>query len=442
MLPIRFACSGLAFRLFGLTLLLLLGGMVLGPAGAGPLEPFGVDDLRAMISKRGPLPDTTGAALVDYRRKLRKASEGLPSLGEVSRVLMLSEWSALDSGLDTARVASDEVKKIVKEGDEAFKRGVQQLMAKAQDEVERIDINNAVVNEIKRELHSQLLDRLEKRLRFYLTEGRAVDRIAASNLLGDTMSNSRRQDISIYHDPDTGASVPEVMRNKRSDVRESSQGLRDHLRALSSNLTTLTEHPDPQVRAAALNALGELVSDPTYLVGVVKPLLTSPQMDVLTRRTAAEALGRFLEVLSTPDVDKSRPEPYLTAVRHILPVAASGLTDDDVRVRRASLETCARAAMIFDTLAGDAWTVSERRAMLQPATVVAEEVLPKINAAARDRVPEMRVAACRVLETMVLAMQKLRTNKGEILPLPEPGPGDRNGKEREKYKKKASVPSS
>jgi hypothetical protein len=100
--------------------------------------------------------------------------------------------------------------------------------------------------------------------------------------------------------------------------------------------------------------------------------------------------------------------------------------------------------VIFDALAGDAWAVSERRAALQPATAIAEEILPKINAAARDREPQLRVAACRVLETLVLAMQKLRASREEPLPLPEPGPGKpstppSNGRER--YKKKVSLPS-
>jgi HEAT repeat protein len=439
MLPIRFACTGLARRLLGLTLLLVLGGAFLTPAGAVPLQQQGVEEFRTMIDpKREPEPEPTGTSLTNYRRRLRQAAKDLPSLGEVSRVLLLSEWSSAEFDMESME-SKDQIRKAVREPqDEAFKRAVAQMMAKADDPGM---VNRALITEIKSEVRLELVKRLETRLRFYLGEGRDVDRIAAANLIRDTMTNSRRQDVSMYR-TESGAAIPGVMRTTSQDVSESSHKLRQSLRDLAGDLKKLTEQPNSQVRAAGILGLSDLENDPAFLVAVYKPLLTSPQSDVITRRAVAEALSHTLEVTAV-QMDKSRPAPYLKGLQLLLPVAALGLTDSDNGVRRASLDACARAALIFDDLAGDPLSASERRAVFRPAMAVMEEILPKINAAARDPVPEFRVAACKVLEALVLAMQKLQRYRAEPLPAPASEP-DKSppspGSERGKSKKKVSLP--
>jgi HEAT repeat protein len=442
MLPIRFACFGMACRLLGLILLLGLGAMMLAPAAAGPLEPVGVEEFRAMIDpKRDPNPEPSeaGRALASYRQKMRRSAKELPSLGEVARVLLLSEWAAAEFDTENG-VSLDQVKKAVLEPtDDAFKNDVQQMMAKTDDPS---GVNRSIVSEIKREVRLQLMERLEKRTRFYLLEGRTEDRIAAANLIRDTMTNSRRQDISMYRDPSSGAAVPGVLITTSKDVNPSSRYFRQRMRDLSGDVTKLTENPNPQVRAAGIHALSDLENDPAVLVKIYKPLLTSPDSDVVTRRATAEALGHTLEV-NTMQMDKSRPQPYLTGLRLILPVAALGLTDNDAGVRRASLEACARAAVIFDDLASDP-LVLDRRVVFRPAQAVMEEILPKLNAAARDPVPEFRVAACKVLEGLVLGFQKLQ-RYGRVEPLPAPGidptaPPAPPSSDKERSRKKVSLP--
>ncbi|MGH7174092.1 MAG: hypothetical protein ACRELG_27805, partial [Gemmataceae bacterium] len=104
MLPIRFASFGHRSRLGGLLLLLLLGGAFLASGEAGPLKGPGVDQFGKLIdSKYDPMPSRkdAGAELADYRRKVRQAVKDLPSLGEVARILLLSEWNFIDTGTES-----------------------------------------------------------------------------------------------------------------------------------------------------------------------------------------------------------------------------------------------------------------------------------------------------------------------------------------------------
>lgn len=451
-LPFRFL-TGRRFCKASLTclalLLFLLEEGVSGSVRAGPLPPVGVEDFRALIDPKlapKPEPEVAAPTLAAYRRRLRQAAKALPSLGEVAHVLLMSEWSAEEfeeTPVTPLAVPLDQVRKTVRqESDQAFQRDVQKMIAAHPEETS--SITEAIVAEIKREVRLDLLDRLEKRTRFYLHQGRTVDRIAAANLIGDTMANSRRQDVSLYRDPSTGAVVPGVMRTTKEDITRGSR-LRQRLRdKLSGDLEKLLADPDTQVRVAAIRALSDLEKEPTVLVALLKPLLTTQPSDVQTRRAAAEALGHFLEVYTTPRVEKDRPQPYLQAVEQVLPVAAVSLSDSDALVRRASLEACQGAALILDDLASDPLAGSERRIVFRPTLAVVDAVLPKINACARDRVPELRVGACRVLETFALAMQKLQRYKER--PLPSPGlepskPSPPPSKEGGKYKKQVAVPS-
>lgn len=441
MLPIRLALCR-RFRAASLTasiLVLWLGGVVLGPLQAVPLAAVGVDDFRKLIeSKRDPKPElgmsssTLASTLADYRRKLRQAAKDLPSLGEVSRVLLLSEWAVVEL-IPGEKVPLDQIRKAaLQSGDEAFQKDVQKLVDAHPDDPE--GITDALVAEIKREVRLQLMERLESRVRFYLNQGRVADRIAAANLISDAMNTSRRQDISGYR-TETGVIVQGVVMKKQLEEKtESSKYFRERLRDLGGDLEKLLAHPDSQVRRAAIRALSNLEKEPADLVVILKPLLAGQQSDAPTRQAAAEALGRILEVFTTT-MDKSRPQPYLKSVELILPVVANGLTDSDFRVRRASLEACQQAAIVLDELASDPLASSDRHLVFRPTMAVVDSILPKINASARDSVPELRVGASHVLETVALAVYKLGYYKGSPLPPRIELPQDR------RRKKKVSLPS-
>jgi HEAT repeat protein len=431
-LPNRFAKSR-RFRKASLTGLLLL--LLLGPLEAGPLPPLGVDDFRTLIDPKhapNPEPALAGQILAEYRQKLRQAALDLPSLGEVARVLLMAEWSSAESEFESS-VPLDRIRKVVlQKEDDAFKRDVQKLMADYPDDPS--SVNQDLVAEIKREVRLHLLERLEDRMRFFLSQGRVVDRIAAANLISDTMNTSRRQDISRWQ------GVPGVMITTSRDVMPSAHYLRQRLRELSGDLEKLLADPDSLVRVAAIRALSDLGKNPTELVAILKPLLTTQQTDASTRQAAAEGLGRILEVY-TGQMDKSRPEPYLKAVEQVLPTAADGLADSNARVRRASLEACQQAALVLDELASDP-LARERYPAFRPTLAVVDAVLPKLNACARDRVPELRVGASRVLETFALTVQKMQSYQERTLPpaVPEPSKTSPLDKERGKYKKRTALP--
>ncbi|MGH7226133.1 MAG: HEAT repeat domain-containing protein, partial [Gemmataceae bacterium] len=175
-------------------------------------------------------------------------------------------------------------------------------------------------------------------------------------------------------------------------------------------------------------------------------MLSSKKTPVVVRRAAAEALGhvlgRVLEVL-TNFLDESRPAPRLQTVQQILPVAVLGLADADVGVRGSSLIACERAARILDELTRNQQMPPERLLVFQPTLQVVTEALPKINDAALDSVPALRVSACRVLETLALAALRLR-KRGETRPpspLPEPSkPSAPLPKEEGRDNKEVSLP--
>jgi len=445
MLPIRFAMIRrfIQASLAGLILLLSLEVAERIPLKAGPLPPLGVDDFRTLIDpKRTPSPDpaVAGRTLAEYRHRLRQAARDLPSLAEVSRVLLMSEWASAELELDST-LPMERVRNAVRqESDEAFKRDVQKLMDDNADDPG--SVNRAVVAEIKHEVRLQLLDRLQNRTRFYLSQGRNADRVAAANLISDTMKTSRRQDVSQYRPPGISAAAPGGIFSTEKDITPpSSRYLRQRLRSLSPDLEKLIADSDTQVRVAAIRALSDLEIAPAEVVARLKPLLTTQEMDAPTRRAAAEALGHVLEVY-TANMQKDRPLPYLKAMEQVLTAAADGLADEDALVRRGCLESCQRAALVLEELASDPLAATDRLAVFRPTLSVVLSTLPKINAAARDRVPELRVGASHVLETFALSVQRMRYQE----PLPAPTI-DRNitppqmDKEPSKFKKQGALPS-
>lgn len=430
MLPIRFAFAdrgscrgcGLVFLLFG--------GVFLGSVEAAPLTPRGVDQFRALIdAKNDPMPtrQDAGEALATYRRKVRQAVKELPSLGEVANVLLLAEWNPIEFGAESPDVQTRAREIVVQADDDAFRRELEKALAKTNDATE---LSRAIIDEIKRDARLQLLERLETRTRFYLREARTEDRIAAANLLSQTMIETRRQD---RHEALTSAGI--IREPARRETAPGARSLRQRLAAAAGDLRKLLADSNPQVQAAGIRALSDLEIPPAELVAALEPLIRSKATPVATRRAAAEALGhvlsRVLEMINNLS-EESRPQPRLRIVDQLLPVAVLGLSDEDVGVRSASLVACVQAARVLDELTRNQQMPAERRVVFQPTIQVVTKALPQINAVARDPEPALRVAACRVLETLVLASLRLRNlnpstgpSIPNIAPPKEPGGADK-----------------
>jgi HEAT repeat protein len=410
MLPIRCASSTFAGFLGGSALLLVLGVLVGGRGEASPLPTLGVEEFRTLLdSKRnsGIGDKSSPALLAERRRKLNEAAAGLLSLGEVSRALLLTEWGAAELVSDTT-VSLKEIEEAVRQPDEeAFKSKVEELMRKTPDDS---GVGRAIVAEIKRDVRLRLLDRLEERTRFYLHGKREEDRIAAANLLSETLTKSRRQYVGIMVD-------------KTRDAAPTARYLRRRLRNLTPDVQQLLRDANLQVQVAGIRALSNLEIDSAVLVNDVKPLLTSARSNVVLRRASAEGLANALDVMYTQwEKEKSRPQPLVKSVEHILPLAVRGLSDEDVGVRRGCLIACYQAARLLDDLARDPLAAQERRELFRPVLAVVEANLPAINARAGDAEPALRIAACRVLEMLALASQRLRYLRDRPTPSSIPDP--------------------
>jgi HEAT repeat protein len=415
MLPIRFTSWGFARLLAGLALPLVLTALVTRESRSRELPPLGVEDMRALLAPRrdtfGRKVDTV-AELTELRRNLRETAARLPSLGEVSRVLLLTEWGTSELESETT-VPLKKIEEVVKEPDDkAFQSKVRAMFRSAPEDTPRI--RRAITDEIKRQMRLQLLARLETRSRHYLHSSRDAERIASANLLTDTLEKSRRQDLSALG-----------MFLKGPKAVSTSRYLRRRLHNLQGDLHQLLRDPDPRVQAAAIRTLSNLESDPAGLVEALKPM-TAASNDVLVRRAVAEGFSTALDAIATQwDREKSRPQPAVRAVEELLPGAVLCLPDTDLQVRRSSLTACARAALLLDEVARSGpQETKERNVLFRPALAAVNRSLPALSERARDSVPEVRVAACRVLEGFALAARKiLRPGDFPVLPPAPPLPG-------------------
>jgi HEAT repeat protein len=394
----------------GLALLVGLITALANRSGAVPLPPDGTENFRrVLIRDKNLSTDETTAAreLAERRRELREAASPkyLTSLGEVSRVLLLAEWGSTDD-LEPI-VPADKVEEAMRlPSEEAFQREVQKLLKSAGDNVG--DAVLQIAADIRRDVRLALLDRLEQRTRFYLQSGRPADRIAAANLITDTMTNSRRLDTS------ETTSLTGGMRRGAT----SSRFLRQRLQVLTPDLIKATRDPDPQLQVAAVRALCDLESDPVTVVAALRPLLRSGT-NVAVRKATGEGLGHMADLI-TLQMDKGRPMPTLKALGQIFPAAASGLGDEDVEVRRVCVTACQRVEASLDDLIGERRVPLEGLTIYRPMLDVFQKTLPDLNKVARDPDPDVRISACHLLEALVLVTQKVR--RLEEVPLPPPSP--------------------
>jgi HEAT repeat protein len=428
MLPIRVIPFRATSRLAAWALAVFLAGAARGRVEAKPLPPNGVEEFRALLLQDRSLSAdeaSAASALVERRRELRKAADQLPSLGEVTRVLLLPEWSSAEFDEFDSPVPLEKVEAAARQrGDEEFQRDVQKLLKMGGEDPSRVV--GAISAQLKRDLRQLLLERLEKRLRFYLGSSRTTDRIAAANLVSDTMGNARRQD---NQEPVSGS-------GEQRGSSSNSLYLRQRLRNLAGDLQKLTREADAQVQVASVRALSNLEGDVAATVSNLQPLLTSRQNSLTARRAAATAFAHMVDIVyQRIQADKSRPQPPLRSLERIFPAAASGLGDTDPEVRRSCLEACQEAATALDELVGDRNVSLENMAVYRPLLRAVAKSVPDLNLGARDSVPELRVAACHLLETLALITQKVRRlDETPLLPpRPEPiKPDKKSGKDVKK----------
>jgi HEAT repeat protein len=427
MLPIRFVPFQTISRLAAWAIAVFLTGAALGRVEAKPLPPNGEEEFKALLNQDRSLSAdeaSAASALVERRRELREAARRLPSLGEVTRVLLLPEWSSAEFEEFDSPVPMEKVEAAVRQrDDETFQRDVQKLLKMGGDDPSRVV--STISAQLKRDLRDQLLKRLEESLRVYLGGGRTADRIAAANLVSETMNNARRQD---NQEPVSGG--------ERRGPSSNSLFLRQRLRNLTGDLQKLTREADAQVQAASVRALSNLEGDVAATVSTLQPLLTSRQSSLTTRRAAAAAFAHMVDIVyQRIQADKSRPQPPLRSLAQIFPAAASGLGDADPEVRRSCLEACQEAATALDELVGDRATSLENMAIYRPMLQVLAKSVADLNLGARDSVPELRVATCHLLETLALVTQKVRRlDETPLLPpRPEPiKPDKKSGKDVKK----------
>jgi HEAT repeat protein len=413
MSPIRALSSGTVVRR-AVPAVFLLTAIVCARVGAAPLPVEGVEDFQRLLKQASALSTEDVIPidlLVERRKAMQDAARRLPSLGEVSRVLLLPEWGATDFGESEMPVPLDKVEAAVRQPDDAgFKREVEKLVKMAKDNAG--EVTRMVLVEIKRMVRLTLLERLDQRIRFYLRSQQSSERIAASNLISETMSLARKQDNA------------ELPREVRKAATLGSLFLRQRLHELTGDLQQLTLDAEAPVQVAAVRALSDLEVNPVLSMAVLRPLLNPGRYSVTTRRATGEAFAHIVDIMYL-QMDKSRPQAILATLRglgQIFPAAASGLADADVEVRRACLNACQKVETTLYELVSDRSPVVGMAAY-RPMVAVVEKALPDLNRAAQDTVPELRVAACHLLETLVLTAQKVRRLEDSSLPPPLPEPG-------------------
>ncbi len=400
------------------------------PLRAEPLPKRSLDEFQLVLS-RSEKQLADAPALVKYRRDLSKAAAGLSTLPDLSRALLLPEWffSLLISGVSDREKAS--IQNAISEvDDDRFESATKKLLENAKSNL--LDFVRVFIDEIKREELSQLLKRLQDRARDRLRDGREAEQIATLNLLGDTMNNSRRQDVSRF------AGVPGVMVPTVHDIVPTATELRKQIRELIPDMKRLIliRDGDVPIRVAAIRAFSNVENDGKHLIAVLKPLLTSPNTNNEIRRAAAMGLANMLRV-NAGQMYSSRSASYLEYVDRIAPVAALGLDDKDPEVRYGSLLACRQSADILQALVKDPQASAKGRYFFEPTMKsVKRQVIPKIDSMVRDQVPSLRVIACRILERLVLIDQQIRNlsekprldiepkkanDRGVVLPNPRVG---------------------
>jgi HEAT repeat protein len=427
----------------GFALAVLCVPAIAGRAAAGPLPSDAVDDFRVTLLElrpqraEEPIPVTD---LVRYHRDLREQGGKLLSVGQIVRALLL-DWGEFES-LELELPANPErVRAAVRQvDDDIFRRDITPLLNAIKDDETRTRATEQIVREIKRNAREVLLDRLEKTIRYHLVNGRAPDRIAAANLIGDTMiAEGKRSDVALPETPDDDKKNKGATATFLLDLRGRLQGLYPELEKL------LRDH-DQDIQVAAARALSALESDDPDKHAARLQSLLSPSESAPARRAAAKALSSIVRVA----VKGRRTRDILRTMGAVFPAAVKGISDTDETVRQYSAEACEEIASRLAEMVSErprlrmadqpqpTMQLSRADARLYKARIleVIRANLPSLNAVLtnldparrppetndaplRDPIVQFRVSVLRALEdfaTVIDALEQL----GELAPAPKP----------------------
>ncbi len=289
----------------------LLSAAFWSPAApAAPLPPDPAEYFRQALQQERP-SNPTPEYLAQRRRKLEEAARSIRSLGDMSRVLLLLEW-----------------------------RGGHLSPQEA---------------DIDRQVRETVIEQFEQGLRGAMRRGDVNQRVAAANLIGETVSGARRQDIETVE-------TSRLLNDKK--LQPAYRYLRQRIKTMVGDLDRLARDPSPDVRTAAARSLGNIEGDPRVTAQALQRLLHDS--DTAVRRAAAAALVNALQIvvqlnnerigLRTPIEDlpedatlvdeyraSARGEP-LRSVIEFVPAAASGLEDTDAAVRRSCVDACRKGS--------------------------------------------------------------------------------------------------
>ncbi len=355
-------------------LLLALAAGLTGPARAQRLPPDPVEALRRALRRDRDVTSTE--ALRDRERTLQERAEAVRSLGDLGRALLLEEW------------------------------GYDYLEPKMED--------------IDKKVWTGMADRFSRDAREALRPGGEPLRAqATATLLGEMAAAAQAP----------GARVTRL------------QGRLADLAPDLARLTGLDSEPGP-VRVAALLALGKIAPRAPEGLAAVESVLRGAA--VARRRAAAQALVSLVRVptqaqeltatytKAAPGEAKTPPIPVDLSER-VVPVAATGLDDEDAEVRRLCLEAVHEAALNLRemvltpaALPALALTPEERRQEVSRDETSGPSVRglidalsaasPKVARLTRDQAADVRVLALQTLEEMGYARQRMNLRQAPATP--------------------------
>jgi HEAT repeat protein len=414
-----------------LGLVVWLAGVFATSTLASPLPSDGVEEFRNLLDRernRSTFKVIAPATLAQTRKNFREAEQKLTTLGDVSRVLLLTEWWWTDSPDPETPMEAETIANLLQMKDPEFEEELQKLLDKVKNDDKEAAFTKQIDFKIKEDSRERLLKRFTGDIGTYLRGKRSVDQIAAANLISETMSRARGRNRG---ESDSGYSEM-IGQDRTPSLKRSEISIRDELRRwlsrLSGELRKLSNDSNLQVQIASVRALSNLetLSNPQAKASadLFKSLL-NPKQNVELRRATAQALAEEADIAQA----QSRSSlAGMKSLEQIVPLAALGLSDSDVVVRRHSLQACQKAVAALDEFVGERRSVLKRPGGPQaykPLLNTLRTALPSLNNAARDPVPQLRVEGCHLLEILALVVGKIgRLDEKQLLPLPEPDKKD------------------